>query len=427
MSQAYFEIERGLLLNGSTFLSGSGAPSGSGDSGSAGIGSQWLDTASGELYVKKVAGAGAANWTRLALSSEIATGISWREPAKVANLALTTVPTGTPGNPITVDGVSIGNDERVLFAGITGGNGPNVYIYNQAAGTFTEDTNQETAGDNVFVTAGTSAGKTFNYNGTAWVLSNQSNLDEEGYIRSYTGKPSAGNVLPDYSSVYYIIDGDSLTTAIGKLDAQAKVNADAIAAEVTARTNGDSALQTELNSTQSGAGLNADGTYTAIGGANYISTATSLKNADQLLDAQLKSVADDVAALELSDAQQTALLAKARVEASALAVTSATTIDSVNVDNMAAAKWIVHVQGNQAGDAANKVVVEILATHNGTGAADATDTDFNVFAKLKMGATISGLSFTVDVSGVGAAQAMRLRVASTMSVDVRSIREVIAF
>jgi hypothetical protein len=141
----------------------------------------------------------------------------------------------------------------------------------------------------------------------------------------------------------------------------------------------------------------------------------------------LKSVADDVAALELSDAQQSAMLAKARAEATALAITAVTTVDSVAVDTVAAAKWVVHAQGNQAGDAANKVVVEILATHNGTGSADATDTDFNVYAKLKMGAAITGLSFAVDVSGVGAAQFMRLRVTSTMSVDVRAIREVIAF
>lgn len=427
MSQAFFEIERGLQLGNSTFLSGAGAPSGSGDTAAVGIGSQYLDTSSGELYVKKVAGAGAANWTRLAQSTEIATGISWREPAAVADLSATSVPTGTAGNPITVDGVSVVDGVRVLFAAISGGSGPNVYVYNQAAGTFSEDTNNESAGDNVYVAEGTSAGKTFNYNGTAWVLANQSNLDEEGYIRSYVGKSSAGNTLPNYSSENYITDGDSLTTAVGKLDTQAKTNADNIAAEITARTNADSSLQSEINSTQSGAGLNADGTYTAVGGSNYISTATSLKNADQLLDAQLKSVADDVAALELSSAQQTAMLDKARTEAEALAVTAVTTVDSVSVDSVAAVKWIVHVQGNQAGDAANKTVVEVLATHDGTGAADATDTDFNVYAKLRMNGGVTGLTFAVDVSGVGAAQNMRLRVASTMACDVRSIREVIAY
>lgn len=46
-------------------------------------------------------------------------------------------------------------------------------------------------------------------------------------------------------------------------------------------------VQTELDDTQTGAGLNANGTYTANGATNYISTATSLKNADELLDAQI--------------------------------------------------------------------------------------------------------------------------------------------
>ena len=42
---------------------------------------------------------------------------------------------------------------------------------------------------------------------------------------------------------------------------------------------GDSNLQTELDATQAGAGLGADGGYTANPAANYISTATSLKDA----------------------------------------------------------------------------------------------------------------------------------------------------
>jgi hypothetical protein len=426
MTQQFFEIERGLLLNGATFLSGAGAPSGSGDSSVVGIGSQWLDTSSGEMYIKKVAGAGAANWTRMALSTEMATGISWREPAKVANLVATTVPTGTAGNPVTVDGVSITNGERVLFTAISGGSGPNVYIYDQALGTFYEDTNLETAGDNVFVAAGTSAGKTFNYNGTAWVLANQSNLDEEGFIRAYDGKPTAGNVLPTYSTQNYITNGDSLTTAAGKLDAQAKANADAIAAETSARAGADSALQSELNTTQTGAGLNADGTYTAFGAANYISTATSLKGADNALDAQLKAVSDDVAALELSNASQTTLLNAAHFESFSPSNTGASVLDGVTVDSAAAVKWIVHAQGTQVGDEANKVVVEILATHNGTSAADATAADFNVFAKLKMG-TITGLSFSVGLTGAGAVQEIQLWSASTMECDIRAVREIIPF
>lgn len=53
-------------------------------------------------------------------------------------------------------------------------------------------------------------------------------------------------------------------------------------------------LQGELDDTQTGAGLAADGSYAANGAANYISTATSLKNADDLLDAQAKANADAI-------------------------------------------------------------------------------------------------------------------------------------
>ena len=48
------------------------------------------------------------------------------------------------------------------------------------------------------------------------------------------------------------------------------------------------------------------------------------------------------------------------------------------------------------------------------------------YVKLKVG-NISGLSFIVDVSGVGAAQVMNLKVSSTTAVDVRAFREVVDF
>lgn len=425
MSQGFFEIERGLLINGSTFLSGAGAPPGSGDSGVVGIGSQYLDTSSGDMYIKKIAGVGAGNWTRIALSTEMATGISWREPVRVVNEVATSLPTGTPTQAIVVDGLSIVNNDRVLFSGINPSSGRNVYIYDQALGTFTEDANQETEGDMVFCTAGTSAGRTYNFNGTSWVLSNQSNLDEEGFIRAFIGKSAAGNVLPTYSTTNYVANGDNIETAIGKLDARAKTNADNIGQEITDRSTAVGNVQTELNDTQTGAGLNANGTYTANGVANYISTATSLKAADNLLDGQLKTVSDDVSGLVSSMSTAQALLARARAETSSVAVTSVVTLDSVVVDSMEVAKWIVYCQGNGAGNAGNKSVVEILATHDGHAAADATDTDFNVYAKLRMG-NINGLNFNVDVTGAGAAQVMRLRISSTMSVDVKAIREVIA-
>jgi hypothetical protein len=96
----------------------------------------------------------------------------------------------------------------------------------------------------------------------------QTNIDNEATARS-----SADTALSDRITAN---DGD-----IATLQA-------ADTAEATTRANADTALQTELDATQVGAGLNADGTYTASSSANYIGTAESLKDADDKLDAQLK-------------------------------------------------------------------------------------------------------------------------------------------
>ena len=113
-------------------------------------------------------------------------------------------------------------------------------------------------------------------------------------------------------SANYISEANSLTNADDKLDAQMKTNADAIAAnasdistnETNITTNANnissndtdiSNLQTEVNATQSGAGLGTDGSYTENSSANYISDATSLQDADNKLDAQMKSNADNIA------------------------------------------------------------------------------------------------------------------------------------
>jgi peptidoglycan hydrolase CwlO-like protein len=55
-----------------------------------------------------------------------------------------------------------------------------------------------------------------------------------------------------------------------------------------------SGLQTELDATQTGAGLGTDGSYSANSGTNYLGSVASLKAADEALDTQLKTVADAV-------------------------------------------------------------------------------------------------------------------------------------
>ena len=56
-----------------------------------------------------------------------------------------------------------------------------------------------------------------------------------------------------------------------------------------------SGIQSELDATQSGAGLGTDGSYSANGSTNYLGSVASLKAADEALDSQLKTVADAVA------------------------------------------------------------------------------------------------------------------------------------
>jgi hypothetical protein len=103
------------------------------------------------------------------------------------------------------------------------------------------------------------------------------------------------NVIPAVPAV----TPDNHRVAIGKLDA-------ALKAEETARTTAVSALGSELDATQAGAGLAVTGAYeaetlynseTAPSGVHYISGATTLKSADKLLDAAIKTVADQVAAI----------------------------------------------------------------------------------------------------------------------------------
>jgi hypothetical protein len=95
------------------------------------------------------------------------------------------------------------------------------------------------------------------------------------------------------------------------------------------------------------------------------------------------------------------------------------------VDNVAVAKWIVFAKGTASGDSANRRVLEVLAMHDGTELADATNADSTKYAVLKLG-SITGLTVTVDLAGSAGAQTMRLRVSSTMAADVKAIREIIA-
>lgn len=107
---------------------------------------------------------------------------------------------------------------------------------------------------------------------------------------------NANGSLAAFEGANYISESASLRAALVALDAQAKAENDALAAEAARATDAETDLQTELDATQNGAGLNADGSLAAFTGANYVSAATSLRAATVALDGQAKTTADALAA-----------------------------------------------------------------------------------------------------------------------------------
>lgn len=67
-----------------------------------------------------------------------------------------------------------------------------------------------------------------------------------------------------------------------------------VSTETTRATNVENAIKTELDNTQTGAGLASNGDYSADDTTNYLTTASSLKDADKKLDAALKSLDDKI-------------------------------------------------------------------------------------------------------------------------------------
>lgn len=211
MARAFHDVSRGLNLDESVQIIGTNGPPVGGDADVVDLGSLAVDFANGHLYQKNLAGSGADKWQFIGADK------SFREPALVRQNVSTTLPTATPATNDTQDGVTITDEDRVLFSNLTVD--PNVYIYDFTSGTYTQDTNEATDGDTLMIEQGTDAGRQYTFNGTAWVLTNQADFDELGFIRSFIGKTAAGAETPTYSSNNVVTDTDTLETAIGDLDA----------------------------------------------------------------------------------------------------------------------------------------------------------------------------------------------------------------
>ena len=91
-------------------------------------------------------------------------------------------------------------------------------------------------------------------------------------------------------------------------------------------------------------------------------------------------------------------------------ITTLQDLDTVLVDDFHEVEW--ELVAWEEATPANKQFQKLGALHDGTASADATATDQDVFAKKKVGSNFN-IDYSVDLNGVGAAQTMRLRGASS--------------
>ena len=123
-------------------------------------------------------------------------------------------------------------------------------------------------------------------------MANIKNFGLSGISADVQFGKAGGRVVYDAgNSVFKVTQADGSTLDnIRVATTPAHANDAASKAYVDSKSGSDSAaVQAELDATQTGAGLGTDGTYSANGTANYIASSTSLKDADNDLDAALKA------------------------------------------------------------------------------------------------------------------------------------------
>ncbi len=396
MAEDFFRTDKGVDIDFAVRLSGTGVPGTGGDTDAVGVGSIYSNkagpTGSGGtgIWSKVTAGTGTDKWLEIQRVGGGQGGVDYKDSVRVATTgalpAYTQAGAGA-GATLTADAVGILTVDSVNLV-----LGDDLLLNDGAAGSDN--------GIYVVTVEGTA--------GVAFVLTRRTDADEDGDVTAQMQVPVSEGTL-NFDSQFVLITNDPIIVDT-TTQTFVKFNDSATLAELAF-------IRTFIGKTSAGA---ETPTYSSN---NFVTDTTSLETAIGDLDAQVGTNASGIAA-------NAAEILEARTETALTNVTASQTLDSVSVDAVAAVKWQVHVEGNLLADAAKKVVVEIFAAHDGHnngGGADATDADFAVYAKLKIGAALVGLTFSVDVNGAGGAQTMRLLIASTTAVDVRAIRKIINF
>ncbi len=423
MSRELFGIERGINIfqeNSDLFvsiISKTTAPVGTGDEAAAPIGSLFVREGTGELYQKVTNVGDASDWVLNGSGSSsvlpIFRNIVTRAATGDVVAAGSVDPTAFSDNESGIDGNDFAVGEFLL-----GGVGGTPLLFEVTA---------VNAANDITVAAATPAlqdndglivrsylpDSPANQENTAGVMYQNGNIVKlfdvdwsvaTGIVLSAGYAPVNGNVAP----------GNSVENAIEKLDGNqldlttltgvSQGSTDLGSFTGTTISDGQTVKQAlqEIETAYEETDANVDDLISLSGRPeNSTDLGASSVNGDIVSEnATVKQAID-----ELDDA-----ITSQDGQASSPAVTIVETVDQVLVDEIASVHWLVTVEN--AGAPTSKKHFEVYAGHNGHSAADATGADDTVFARLRLGANFN-VSITVDVNGVGAAQEMRLRVAST--------------
>ena len=198
-----------------------------------------------------------------------------------------------------------------------------------------------------------------------------------------------------------------------------------------------SSVQSELDATQSGAGLGTDGGYTAPGSSNYLSNASSLADADDKLDTQIKMNADaissndsdistlqsslstaesDIDSLEsdMSTAQSDISTLQSNVSSNDSDISTLQSNVSSNDSDIASLQS--DVSSNTSTISSNSSDIDSLQTATGSLAADGNSATFsgNVSAAAITGTnltlsgnlTVNGTTTTIDTTNIDVADSI---------------------
>lgn len=363
-------------------LFGTTAPGGTTDTDAAEIGSLYQETTTGALYQKRTAGSGTDKWERIARLSDV-TAISFRSEKVIAATVQAAPVTGSVLNltttPLTGDdtpflsSADFAVDDYILFG--IGGTPKLMRVSVVAAPNITVvDAATALRDDDKFV--------------VRHYLPDVSDGQEKQSLVVMSG----GAILKLADFNWNLADGIALNGAI--IDRQGPVvGTDSVQVAVE-KLEGDSKDTAVLSGVARGA--------TDLGTFAGVTIADNRKIKEALQDLE--------SALENNG------------RASGLGITTLATVDSILVDNTKASKWLIYIRKNST--PADSKAFEVFAMHDGSSTADAANVDDTVYAKLSKGSNFN-YTLSIDLSGTGGAQVMRLRVSSTEigGVDVFAFRQ----